>query len=63
MLFRSVAAQSERRLEECAKLGVAAVVAPAGTRTRSKLFLTEVETLRAAVRAALDAPASENPRK
>jgi DNA repair protein RadA/Sms len=57
------AAQSERRLEECAKLGVAAVVAPTGTRTRSKLFLTEVETLRAAVRAALDAPASENPRK
>ena len=58
-----VAAQSERRLEECAKLGVAAVVAPAGTRTRSRIFLTEAETLRAAVHAALESPTSENPRK
>jgi DNA repair protein RadA/Sms len=58
-----VAAQSERRLEECAKLGVAAVVAPAGTRTRSRIVLTEAETLRAAVRAALESPTSENPRK
>jgi DNA repair protein RadA/Sms len=58
-----VAAQSERRLEECAKLGVASVVAPAGTRTRSKIVLTEAETLRAAARAALESPASENPRK
>jgi DNA repair protein RadA/Sms len=58
-----VAAQSERRLEECAKLGVASVVAPAGTRTRSRIALTEAETLRAAAKAALEPSASENPRK
>ncbi|HVM69376.1 MAG TPA: DNA repair protein RadA [Gaiellaceae bacterium] len=57
------AAQAERRLEECAKLGVRAVVAPTGTRSRSRIALTEVETLRRAVRASLEAPADENPRK
>ena len=31
------AAQSERRLEECAKLGVVAAIAPEGTRSRSKI--------------------------
>ena len=31
------ATQSERRLEECAKLGLAAAVAPAGTPARGKL--------------------------
>src|SRR5207237_304595 len=31
------AAQGERRLEECAKLGLEAVVAPAGTTARAKL--------------------------
>ena len=62
-----VAAQSERRLEECAKLGVAAAVAPKGTRSRSSLVLREVETLREAAGTALErvAPAgsSQNPRK
>ena len=57
------AAQAERRLEECAKLGVATVVAPAGTRSRSRIALAEVETLRDATRVALDAAAAENPRK
>ena len=38
------AAQSERRLEECGKLGVAAVVAPAGTRRRSGPPVREAET-------------------
>jgi DNA repair protein RadA/Sms len=59
-----IAAQSERRLEECAKLRVAAVVAPAGTRSRSTIRLDEAETLRAAIGAALrPREAEENPRK
>jgi DNA repair protein RadA/Sms len=58
-----VAAQSERRLEECAKLGVAAAVAPVGTRSRSAVRLAEVETLRAALAAALEPRAGENSRK
>jgi DNA repair protein RadA/Sms len=53
------AAQSERRLEECAKLRVRAVVAPAGTRSRSAVRVVEAETLRQAVRAAL----AEEPEK
>jgi DNA repair protein RadA/Sms len=56
------AAQSERRLEECAKLGVAAVVAPEGTRSRSKIRVSGSATLRDAMRAALEAR-DENPRK
>jgi DNA repair protein RadA/Sms len=47
------AAQSERRLEECAKLGLAAAVAPVGTRRRGRLRVEEAETLRQALRAAL----------
>jgi DNA repair protein RadA/Sms len=62
------AAQSERRLEECAKLGVEAAVAPSGTRSRSTIRVLEAETLRAAVASGLErAPAadasSQNPRK
>src|SRR5688500_638614 len=57
------AAQSERRLEECAKLGIAAAVAPAGTAGRGKLRLAEVDTLRDAVRVALASSTEENPRK
>jgi DNA repair protein RadA/Sms len=49
------AAQSERRLEECAKLGIAAAVVPTGTRVRGKLPLLQVDTLRQAIRAGLDA--------
>jgi DNA repair protein RadA/Sms len=53
------ATQSERRLEECAKLGLAAAVAPAGTAARGKLRILESETLRQAARAAIDAERAE----
>src|SRR5690242_12370759 len=45
------AAQAERRLEECAKLGLAAVVAPAdtGTGTATKLRLISAATVREAI--------------
>jgi DNA repair protein RadA/Sms len=48
------AAQAERRLEECTKLGLTAVVAPAGTPTSAKITVDSAETLRAAVKAGLD---------
>jgi DNA repair protein RadA/Sms len=47
------ATQAERRLEECAKLGFRAVLAPTGTLPRSSLRATEVGTVREGVRAAL----------
>ena len=53
------AAQSERRLEECAKLGLAAAVAPAGTPARGKLRVLEADTLKQAARAAIDAERPE----
>jgi DNA repair protein RadA/Sms len=49
------ATQADRRLEECAKLGLAAVVAPAGTSARGKIHVDAAETLRAAIRQGLDA--------
>ena len=49
------AAQSERRLEECAKLGLAAALGPAGSRRRGRLRLEEAATLREALAAGLDA--------
>jgi DNA repair protein RadA/Sms len=57
------AAQSERRLEECGKLGIAAAVAPTGTRSRTRIRVEEAETLRAAIGSALEAEPGENPRK
>src|SRR5437764_381698 len=48
------AAQAERRLEECGKLGLATVVAPPGTPTRGKPAVAPAETLREAVRIALE---------
>jgi DNA repair protein RadA/Sms len=54
------AAQSERRLEECAKLGLQGAVAPAGTPARGKLHVQQVETLRQAIRAGLDAAGGED---
>jgi DNA repair protein RadA/Sms len=49
------AAQAERRLEECAKLGIAAVVAPEGTRAGNGApCVLGVETLRQALHAALE---------
>jgi DNA repair protein RadA/Sms len=53
------ATQADRRLEECAKLGLTQVVAPAGTPTRGKLHVAEAETLRQAIRAGLDGDRSQ----
>jgi len=48
------AAQAERRLEECAKLGVAVALAPEGTKGRgTSPRVVSSETLRAALRAGL----------
>ena len=50
------AAQAERRLEECAKLGVAVALAPEGTRGRvSTPRVAAAETLRQALHAGLEA--------
>jgi len=48
------ATQADRRLDECAKLGLAGVVAPAGTSGR-KIPVAEAETLRQAIKAGLSA--------
>ena len=53
------ATQADRRLEECAKLGLRLVVAPAGTPARGTLEVTQAETLRQAIRAGLDGDRSE----
>jgi DNA repair protein RadA/Sms len=47
------ATQAERRLEECAKLGFATVLAPKGTPARSQPAIAEAETVREAVRLGL----------
>ena len=52
------ASQVDRRLEECAKLGIATVVAPLGGSSRPGPHTAGVETLRAALRAALEAEPS-----
>jgi DNA repair protein RadA/Sms len=49
------ASQVERRLDECAKLGIAIVVAPPGGAARSTPRIAAAETLRAALRAGLEA--------
>jgi DNA repair protein RadA/Sms len=48
------ASQVDRRLEECSKLGIATVVAPPGGSSRPTPRTAGVETLRAALRAALE---------
>ncbi|TML90037.1 MAG: DNA repair protein RadA [Actinobacteria bacterium] len=53
------APQAERRLEECAKLGLATVLAPVGTSARGKIHVQEVGTLRAAIKNGLDADRPE----
>ena len=53
------AAQAERRLEECAKLGLASVVAAGNVRSRGKLRIARADTLRQAIRAALVADRDE----
>ena len=47
------ASQAERRLDECAKLGIGTVVAPEGTPPRERPRVAAVESLRAALRAAV----------
>jgi DNA repair protein RadA/Sms len=53
------ATQSERRLEECEKLGLAAAIAPAGTPARGKLRILGAETVRQAAKAGIDAERAE----
>jgi DNA repair protein RadA/Sms len=47
------AAQAERRLEECAKLGLATAIVPAATKGRRGLEIKAVDTLKQAIGAAL----------
>ena len=54
------ATQSERRLEECAKLGLAAAIAPAGTPARGKMRVLQAETLKQAAKAGIDAERAES---
>jgi DNA repair protein RadA/Sms len=54
------ATQAERRLEECGKLGLRGVVAPAGTTARGKIRVAQAETLRHAIAAGLDAKPDES---
>jgi DNA repair protein RadA/Sms len=49
------ATQAERRLQECAKLGLTGVIVPARTAARGKLNVQEQDTLRHAIKAGLDA--------
>jgi DNA repair protein RadA/Sms len=49
------ATQADRRLEECGKLGLEAVLAPKGTPARGTLHVHAAETLRQAIKAGLDA--------
>src|SRR6266404_6716838 len=53
------ATQADRRLEECGKLGLRLVVAPAGTVARGTLQVAQAETLRQAIKAGLDGDRSE----
>ncbi len=53
------AAQAERRLEECEKLGLKTALVPVGTSGRGKLALLHAETLPQAMRAGLDERGAE----
>jgi DNA repair protein RadA/Sms len=48
------ATQADRRLEECAKLGLQTALAPAGTSARGKIRVEGADTLRRAIGAGLD---------
>jgi DNA repair protein RadA/Sms len=54
-----VATQEERRLEECAKLGLGSALVPSGTKPHGKIAVVQVETLRRAVAAGLDADGAQ----
>jgi DNA repair protein RadA/Sms len=49
------ASQAERRLDECSKLGIVTVIAPAGAGERTRPRVAAAETLRAALEVALQA--------
>jgi len=49
------ASQAERRIDECAKLGIETVVVPEGTPLRDRPRVAAVESVRAAIRAGLSA--------
>jgi DNA repair protein RadA/Sms len=53
------AAQAERRLDACEKLGLETVVAPSGTSGHGRLRIAQVGRLREAIRAGLDAGGEE----
>jgi DNA repair protein RadA/Sms len=53
------ATQAERRLAECAKLGLRSVVAPEGTSATGTIRIAEAATLRQAITAGLDASGGE----
>src|SRR5919204_391088 len=53
------ATQADRRVEECAKLGLTEAIAPAGASTRGKLRILQVETLGQAAKAGIDAERAE----
>ena len=55
------AAQSERRLDECAKLGIQLVVAPAGSSERARPRFAGCETLRAGAQSRTGAQGSRRP--
>jgi DNA repair protein RadA/Sms len=55
------AAQAERRLEECSKLGLATAIVPVGTKERRGLRIRPAETLRQAIAAALASGSSAEP--
>jgi DNA repair protein RadA/Sms len=54
------ATQSERRLEECAKLGLDSALVPAGTPARGKMRVLQAETLKQAAKAGIDAERAES---
>ena len=56
------AAQAERRLDECAKLGLRGAVAPAGTPAHGRIAVESAETLRAAIRLGLEARPADGER-
>jgi DNA repair protein RadA/Sms len=54
------ATQAERRLGECAKLGLRGVVVPEGTAARGTIPITEAASLRRAITAGLDAAGGQD---
>lgn len=54
------ASQAERRLDECRKFGIVAVLAPEGTPTPERPRVTAAENLRAAVRSGLMSSSAES---